>query len=82
MPVTSTSVIVATATASWMTPESVTRQRARRIVFRLICDGLATVGEPSRARSTPAGAAPHRVRESLRAALRWPERNGELGQPG
>ena len=47
MPVTRTSVIVATATASWSTPESVTRQRARKMVFRLICDGLVTVGEPT-----------------------------------
>jgi hypothetical protein len=42
IPVTRTSVIVATATASWMTPDRVTRQRLSRIVLRLICFALAT----------------------------------------
>ena len=42
IPVTRTSVIVATATASCRTPESVTRQSASRTVLRLICRELVT----------------------------------------
>ena len=42
IPVTRTSVIVATATASCRTPERVTRQSASRIVFTLICRDVAT----------------------------------------
>ena len=42
IPVTRTSVIVATAAASCSTPESVTRHSARSTVFRRICRGLVT----------------------------------------
>src|SRR5262245_52763251 len=45
IPVTRTRVIVATATASWRTPESVTRHRLRKTVLRLICFELVT-GRP------------------------------------
>ena len=67
IPVTRTSVIVATATASWSTPDSVSRQRLRSTVLRLIWPGVVTV-----ASLTPAVA----------VALRCRGRNGELGQPG
>ena len=81
MPVTRTSVIVATATASWITPESVTRQRARSTVFRLICDGLVTAGEPTARGQCPPACALVAL-GSRAAALRCPGRNGELGQAG
>ena len=45
MPVTRTSVIVPTATASWSTPESRTRQTLRRTVFRRIGYEGAAIGQ-------------------------------------